>query len=70
MGPVEVVVFVVSTAAGATVHASVGIGIGLVVGPALIAVDPEFMPGPVILATMLLAVRHLIVDGRHADTST
>ena len=35
----EIAVIVVFTTMGATVHASVGIGIGLVAGPALIAED-------------------------------
>lgn len=66
----EIAVIVVFTTMGATVHASVGIGIGLVAGPALIAIDPSFLPGPAILATMILTTRHLIADGEHADRST
>lgn len=66
----EIVVILAFTSAGATVHASVGLGIGLVAGPALLAVDTGFLPGPVILATLLLTARHLIVDGRHADRGT
>ena len=60
----------VFSSAGAVVHASVGLGIGLVAGPALIAVDPGFLPGPVIMATLILTARHLIVDGPHADRGT
>lgn len=70
MDPWEIVVVLAFTSAGALVHASVGLGIGLVAGPALIAVDPGFMPGPVILATLILTARHLIVDGPHADRGT
>lgn len=66
----EIVVVLVFTSAGATIHASVGLGIGLVAGPALLAVDPAFLPGPVILATLILTARHLIVDGRHVDRAT
>ena len=51
MGLWEIVVVIAFTSAGAAVQASVGIGVGLVAGPALIAVDPAFLPGPTILAT-------------------
>lgn len=70
MEPWEILVVLAFTSAGAAVHASVGIGIGLVAGPALIAVDSAFLPGPVIMATLILTARHLIVDGRHADRGT
>lgn len=70
MDPWQIAAVIAFTSAGATVHASVGIGIGLVAGPALIAVDPGFLPGPVIMATLLLTARHLIVDGHHADRGT
>ena len=70
MDPWQIAVVIAFTSAGATVHASVGIGIGLVAGPALIAVDPGFLPGPVIMATLVLTARHLIVDGHHADRGT
>lgn len=66
----QIAVVVAFSSAGATVHASVGIGIGLVAGPALVAVDPGFLPGPVIMATLILTARHLIVDGHHADRGT
>ena len=67
MSPWEVAVVVAVTSAGATVHAAVGLGIALVAGPVLIAIDPAFLPGPSIMATLLLTLRHLLVDGRHAD---
>lgn len=70
MGLWEIVVVIAFTSAGAVVQASVGIGVGLVAGPALIAVDPAFLPGPTIMATLVLTARHLIVDGRHADRGT
>ncbi|MEM8620570.1 MAG: sulfite exporter TauE/SafE family protein [Actinomycetota bacterium] len=66
----ELLIILVFTAAGATIHASVGLGIGLVAGPVLIAVDPAFLPGPTIMATLLLTGRHLLVEGRHADRET
>lgn len=70
MGPWEIVVIVAISSVGATVQASVGIGIGLVAGPVLLAVDPAFLPGPMILATSVLTARHLLVDGAHADRGT
>ncbi len=66
----EVVVVFVFTSLGATVHASVGIGVALVAGPPLLAIDPRFLPGPAIVAIMMVTARHLLVDGRHADRGT
>ncbi|MEO0495610.1 MAG: TSUP family transporter [Actinomycetota bacterium] len=66
----EILLIVGFTAAGATIHASVGLGIGLVAGPALIVIDPGFLPGPMILAAMFLTARHLLVDGRHCERGT
>ena len=63
----EIAVIVAFTSAGATVHASVGLGVALVAGPALLVVDPAFLPGPMIVATMLLTVRHLVAEGGEAD---
>jgi uncharacterized membrane protein YfcA len=68
--PWEILVILTFTAAGATVQASVGLGMGLVAGPALLAVDPGYLPGPMILATSVLTARHLVVDGSHADRGT
>ena len=47
---------------------------GLVEPPPVVearqAVDPGFLPGPTIMATLLLTARHLVVEGRHADRAT
>ena len=64
------IAFAACGSSDATIHATVGLGIGLVAGPALIAVDPAFLPDPPIMATLLLTVRHVIVDGHHADRGT
>ena len=64
------IAFAACGSSDATIHATVGLGIGLVAGPALIAVDPVFLPDPTIMATLLLTVRHVIVDGHHADRGT
>jgi uncharacterized membrane protein YfcA len=56
--------------AGAVVHGSVGIGLTLVAGPALIAIDPGFAPGPLLVAGQLVGVRHMYAERQHLDQAT
>lgn len=41
-------------AAGALVQGSVGFGLALVAGPLLILIDPRFVPGPLLMASLAL----------------
>lgn len=68
--PIEILVAIAFMSAGATVQASTGLGAALIAGPALIAIDPNYLPGPTIVATLILTARHLIMDGRAADRGT
>ena len=68
--PLEILVAVAFMSVGATVQASTGLGAALIAGPALIAIDPSYLPGPTIVATLILTTRHLLMDGRHADRAT
>jgi hypothetical protein len=56
-----VCVFIVSLL-GATLQGSLGLGLGFVAVPLLAIIDPRYLPGPLIMAalvlTLLLALRH------------
>ena len=59
-----------ATALGATTQGSVGIGLALVAGPALVAIDASFAPGPLLLGGVVIGVRHVMVDRAHFDAVT
>jgi uncharacterized membrane protein YfcA len=67
--PVEFIVVIVASAAGSVVHSCAGIGLGLVAGPALVAIDPDFVPGPVLLVGILVNGRNAVDEYRHLDRS-
>lgn len=52
---------------GAMVQGSTGIGFTLVAGPAIIAVDPAFAPGPFLLVAQLVSLRHIAAERELAD---
>ena len=61
------VVVVVAAAAGAAVQGCTGIGLTLVAGPLLFAVDADFAPGPLLVVGLVISARHLVVEGGHVD---
>ncbi len=61
---------IVITIIGAVVHGSTGIGLGLVAGPALLAIDPRFVPGPLLLSSILIGFRHVAAERANIDRST
>ncbi len=63
----EIVLILLFAAAGATVQGSVGIGFGLVAAPGLVAIDPAFAPGPVLLIGQVVGLRHLLAEWRDID---
>ncbi len=67
MSATEVVIIGLVTALGATVHGSTGVGLGLVAGPALAAIDPQFVPGPLMLVSIVISVRHLMAERQNVD---
>jgi len=67
MSPLQIALVIALTAAGAIVHGSIGIGLGLVAAPALVAIDPAFTPGPLLIAAQLVGIRHIAAEWRHAD---
>jgi len=67
MTTTQIVLVLLFAAAGATVHGSIGIGIGLVAGPGLVAIDPAFAPGPLLLMGQVVGLRHLIAEWGDLD---
>lgn len=67
MTPIEIALILLFAAAGATVQGSVGIGFGLVAAPGLVAIDPAFAPGPVLLIGQVVGLRHLLAEWRDID---
>ena len=63
----EVVVVVVAVAVGALAQASGGFGIALISGPALVAVDPAFVPVPLMIGGLVVGTRHLVREWNGLD---
>ncbi len=63
----EVLIVAAVTIAGSIVHGTTGIGLGLVAGPALLSIEPKFVPGPILLASLIVGVRHIVVEWRTTD---
>ena len=69
MSGLEIVVVIAITTVGAVVQGCVGIGIGLVAAPVLVAIDPAFVPGPMLAVGQIIAIRHIGAERRHIDLS-
>lgn len=54
MSPLEIAVAVAVMAVGALVHGSVGFGMNLIAAPILVLIDPAFVPGPMLVAALVL----------------
>ncbi|MCY3559809.1 MAG: sulfite exporter TauE/SafE family protein [bacterium] len=67
MSAAEIVLAIAAVAGGAIVQGSVGVGLSLVAAPALVAIDPSFIPGPLLIVGQIVGIRHIIVEGRHID---
>ncbi len=52
---------------GASVQGSLGIGLAMVAGPALISIDSGFAPGPLLLAGQAIGLRHVVAERHHID---
>ena len=52
---------------GATAQGAIGIGYGLVAGAGLVAIDPAFVPGPLLIIGVVIGCRHVIVEREHLD---
>ena len=49
------------------VQGSLGLGAALVAGPALVAIDSGFAPGPLIVVGQIVGLRHFYVEREHTD---
>jgi len=67
MSTFQIIVIVLVTAAGAIAQGSIGIGMGLIAGPALVAIDPAFVPGPLLLVGQVVGIRHILAERHEAD---
>jgi uncharacterized membrane protein YfcA len=56
VSPADVVIVTLAVAVGACVQGSVGFGFGLVAAPVVALVDTRFVPGPLLLSGVILAV--------------
>ena len=63
--PAEIAVALVLAAIGATLQGSVGFGLAVVSAPILLLIDPVWVPGPMLLAAMLLVVLIAYRDREH-----
>jgi uncharacterized membrane protein YfcA len=53
--PAQLAIALVLVVIGATIQGSIGIGLAVIAAPILLMVSPEFVPGPMLLAAMVLA---------------
>ena len=69
MTPLLWLVATVVMAAAASLHASVGFGANLLAGPLLVVLDPDLVPGPIVLTVLVI---NLAVMRRepHPDVSS
>lgn len=56
MSGLEISVAVLATLLGALVHGSVGFGMNLIAAPILVLLDPAFVPGPALVAALVVTV--------------
>ncbi len=67
MSVVEYLIALLVLTIGGGVQATLGIGAGLVAGPALTVIDPALVPGPLLAMGMIVTVRNAIGDRRSTD---
>ncbi|MCP5027783.1 MAG: TSUP family transporter [Actinomycetia bacterium] len=67
MSPVEIILIIASGLAGAVVQGSTGVGLTLVAGPLLVAIDSDFVPGPLLLGGLLVGIGILIDEHALVD---
>lgn len=56
VNPAQLSVALALVAIGATIQGSIGIGLAVIAAPILLIVSPEFVPGPMLIAAMLLTL--------------
>lgn len=69
MDPTTYAVIATAVLVGATVQATVGLGVGLVAAPVTALLEPELMPGALLMVAVLLPCLTLVVDHHDIDWS-
>ena len=67
MNPGQFILVTLFSMLGATAQGSIGIGYGMVAGAGLVAIDPSFVPGPLLIIGVIISVRHAVVEREHLD---
>jgi uncharacterized membrane protein YfcA len=62
--PAQIALALALTVVGAAIQGSVGIGFAVIVAPILLLYAPEFVPGPIVLAAMLLVILMAVRERR------
>ncbi len=62
MSPTQFALVTILSMLGATTQGAVGIGYGLVAGAGLVAINPAFVPGPLLVIGIVVGCRHLLVE--------
>ena len=57
----------VAATIGSISQSCTGIGFGLLAGPVLVGIDPDFAPGPLVVPTLLITIRHVVAERTHLD---
>jgi len=66
----QLLLITVFVAFGAMTQGSLGIGLTLVAGPVVLAIEPAFAPAPLMVAGQVIGLRHVMVDFSHIDRGT
>lgn len=67
--PAEIAIALVLSTIGATIQANVGIGFAVLAAPILLVVNSAFVPGPIVLAAMLLVILMALREWRDVIAS-
>jgi len=70
LSSIDLIIVLLTSAAGAIVQGSAGIGLGLVASPVLLSVDPSFGPGPLLLGGLVIGARHITAEWEDLDRPT
>ncbi len=65
----ELIIVAVAAMIGSTAQGCTGIGFGLMAGPVLVGIDPDFTPGPLLVPVLLISGRHIVAEWSHLDRS-
>jgi uncharacterized membrane protein YfcA len=63
----EAAIAIAVIACGSAVQAAIGFGVALVAAPILVLVEPDLVPGPIIMANLLLSTIVVFEHRDHAD---